>query len=122
MTSPIESSSEDTDAAADVDKHSAYEAESEQEKVFFFSDPNQCFLYSYGRESSRKKSCQCFIYCHLTVTVLRIFVFNIFFPVGLTLTEGWPIIAISLLLNLNFIDSPYLIVISGRCVDCCENL
>jgi hypothetical protein len=36
MTSPIESSSEDTDAAADVDKHSAYEAESEQEKVFFF--------------------------------------------------------------------------------------
>jgi hypothetical protein len=55
MTSPIESSSEDTDAAADVDKHSAYEAESEQEKVFF-SDPNQWFLYSYGRESSRKKN------------------------------------------------------------------
>jgi hypothetical protein len=121
MTSPIESSSEDTDAAADVDKHSAYEAESEQEKVFFQTLINGFYTVMVGNHHE-KKSCQCFIYCHLTVTVLRIFVLNIFFPVGLTLTEGWPIIAISLSLNLNFIDYPYLIVISGRCVDCCENL
>jgi len=53
MTSPIESSSEDTDAAADVDKHSAYEAESEQEKVFFQTLINGFYTVMVGNHHEK---------------------------------------------------------------------